>query len=90
MRRFLVCGGVHSQLECLTLIEKTVTQRRPDAVLFAGGVLGPTRQYVDKTSPWGTRTTPCSSATSSECSDSSMSLARYSQPLDLPKEDFCD
>jgi Icc-related predicted phosphoesterase len=46
MRRFLVCSGVHGQIECLDCLERAVAQRRPDGILFAGGVLDRARRYA--------------------------------------------
>lgn len=55
MRRFLICSGVHARPECLELLRKLVDRRRPDAVLFAGGVLASVRQFGQEASPWGLR-----------------------------------
>jgi hypothetical protein len=46
MRRFLVCSGVHGQIECLDWLERAVAQRLPDGILFAGGVLDRARRYA--------------------------------------------
>src|SRR3954454_4353313 len=54
MRRFLVCGGVHGQIESLEWLRKAVRQHRPDGVLFAGGVLDRERTYAPtSTTCWG-------------------------------------
>jgi hypothetical protein len=46
MQRFLVCSGVHGQIESLGWLKRAVTQRRPDGILFAGGVLDRSRRYA--------------------------------------------
>jgi hypothetical protein len=46
MRRYLVCGGIHGQSEALERLETLVRQRRPDGVLFAGGVLSRAREFA--------------------------------------------
>ena len=46
MRRFLVCSGVHGQSESLAWLKGAVAQRRPDGILFAGGVLDRSRRYA--------------------------------------------
>jgi Icc-related predicted phosphoesterase len=54
MRRFLVCSGVHGRIESLEWLHKAVRQRRPDGVLFAGGVLDRERTYAPtSTTCWG-------------------------------------
>jgi hypothetical protein len=46
MRTYLVCGGIHGQALALTRLEALVRARRPDGVLFAGGVLSRSREYA--------------------------------------------
>jgi hypothetical protein len=46
MRRFLVCSGIYGQTEALTRLETLVRERRPDGLLFAGGVLARPREYA--------------------------------------------
>ncbi len=54
MRRFLVCGGVHGRLESLEWLNEAVRQRRPEGILFAGGVLDRQRRYEPTSSTcWG-------------------------------------
>jgi Icc-related predicted phosphoesterase len=54
MRRFLVCSGVHSRPRCLDWLRQVVARRRPDGVLFAGGVLDTARHYAPRTTTeWG-------------------------------------
>jgi Metallophosphoesterase, calcineurin superfamily len=54
MRRFLVCSGVHGRIESLEWLHEAVRQRRPDGVLFAGGVLDRERTYAPtSTTCWG-------------------------------------
>jgi hypothetical protein len=54
MRRFIVCSGVHGRIESLEWLHEAVRQRRPDGVLFAGGVLDRERTYAPtSTTCWG-------------------------------------
>ncbi len=54
MRRFLVCSGVHSRPKSLEWLRQAVAKRRPEGLLFAGGVLDRGRQYVAQTTTqWG-------------------------------------
>jgi Icc-related predicted phosphoesterase len=54
MRRFLICSGVHSRRRGLDWLRRAVDVRRPDGVLFAGGVLDRSRQYaVSDSTLWG-------------------------------------
>jgi hypothetical protein len=54
MRRFLVCSGVHGRIESLEWLHRAVRRRRPDGVLFAGGVLSRERTYAPtSTTCWG-------------------------------------
>jgi Icc-related predicted phosphoesterase len=46
MRHLLVCGGVGGRAKGLDWLRQVVEVRRPDAVLFAGGVLNGVRQYA--------------------------------------------
>lgn len=39
MRRWLICGGADGSDKALKLLEQAVEQRRPDGVLFLGGIL---------------------------------------------------
>jgi Icc-related predicted phosphoesterase len=41
MRRFLLTGHLDGQGEALAKLQALAQQRRPDGVLFAGGILGP-------------------------------------------------
>src|SRR5262249_3153044 len=57
MRRLLLCSGVHGERRGIDALRRFATGRRPDAILFAGGVLSPQRQVA----PWGSspwRVTP--------------------------------
>jgi len=51
-RRFLLFSGVHGKAESLAWLRCVVQERRPDALLFAGGVLPWARPYGNGTSPW--------------------------------------
>jgi Icc-related predicted phosphoesterase len=53
MRRFLVCGGIHSRPSALEALRRAARLRQPEAVLFVGGVGGGLRQYAARgTTPW--------------------------------------
>lgn len=49
-QRFWVCGGVYGSRDSLRWLRQAVATQRPDALLFAGGILAPERRH-------GTRTT---------------------------------
>lgn len=53
MKRFLMCGGVHGSETALTWLCRLIRDRRPDAVLFAGGILHASREYEPCESEWG-------------------------------------
>jgi hypothetical protein len=42
MRQFLICGGMEGKDDSLRCLEALVGERRPDGVLFVGGILAPT------------------------------------------------
>ncbi len=42
LRRFLICAGAEGNEESLKRLEALVRERRPDGILFAGGILPPT------------------------------------------------
>ncbi len=46
MKRFLVCASVRGREKSLELLKETVQKRRPDAVLFAGGILDGPKQFA--------------------------------------------
>jgi Icc-related predicted phosphoesterase len=52
MRRFLLCSGVYGKQSSLEFLREAVKNRNPDAVLFAGGILDPSRQCTEKQTPW--------------------------------------
>jgi Icc-related predicted phosphoesterase len=52
MRRFLLCGGCHGHEHSLDGLRRAVESCRPDGILFAGGVLDLSRQYVARSSTW--------------------------------------
>jgi predicted phosphodiesterase len=41
MKRFFVCGGLHGSETVLDELRQRVSERRPDGLLFAGGILAP-------------------------------------------------
>jgi Icc-related predicted phosphoesterase len=54
MRRFLICSGVHSRLNSLEWLRRAAEARHPEGILFAGGVLDKTRQFVPTpVTEWG-------------------------------------
>ncbi len=52
MRRFLLCAGVHGSPQALGRLRRVVNARRPDGVLFAGGIVSPDRRCAAKVTPW--------------------------------------
>jgi Icc-related predicted phosphoesterase len=44
LMRFLLCAGVHGREKCFTWLEHTVKRRKPDGILFAGGIIEPFQQ----------------------------------------------
>jgi hypothetical protein len=46
MKTFLVCSGVRGRERALDWLRQIVAERRPDGVLFAGGVFDGPRQYA--------------------------------------------
>lgn len=52
LRQLLLCANVHGNGKCLDWLRRTAQTRKPDAVVFAGGVLAPTRQYSGHVTPW--------------------------------------
>jgi hypothetical protein len=54
MRRLLLCSGVYGDRGGLERLRRLARQRRPEGILFAGGVLSQERRTVPyETSPWG-------------------------------------
>ncbi len=53
MKRLLLCSGVHGQAESLERLCHWASQRNPEAILFAGGILSPDREVIPRTTPWG-------------------------------------
>jgi hypothetical protein len=54
MRRLLLCSGVYGARRGLDGLRSFAAERRPEAVLFAGGILNPQRQLAPRGgSPWG-------------------------------------
>jgi Icc-related predicted phosphoesterase len=45
MRRFLICAGLHGNATALEWLCHVARERKPDGLLFAGGVLGARRGY---------------------------------------------
>jgi Icc-related predicted phosphoesterase len=53
MRRFLVCGGIHSRPSAVEALRQAARLRQPEAILFVGGVVGGLRQYAARgATPW--------------------------------------
>ena len=53
MKRLLLCSGVYGQSASIDRLRRFVEQRRPEGVLFAGGILSQDRQLAPRTDPWG-------------------------------------
>ncbi len=53
VKRLLLCSGVHGKTESLERLCQWARQRKPEAILFAGGVLSPQREMATRTTPWG-------------------------------------
>jgi hypothetical protein len=54
MKRALLCGGVNGDRRGIEALRRFAADRRPEAVLFAGGILSPQRQTAPfASSPWG-------------------------------------
>jgi Icc-related predicted phosphoesterase len=52
MRRLVLCAGLHGHPEALGWLRRLVEARRPDGLLFAGGILHPARRCAAKETPW--------------------------------------
>ena len=52
MRRFLACAGVIGRPQALEWLRAAVDQRKPDGVLFVGGVLDNSRRLLAEPPPW--------------------------------------
>jgi len=52
MHRFLLCAGVDGNPQALGWLRQVVDARRPDGVLFAGGIVNPDRHCAAKLTPW--------------------------------------
>jgi len=51
-RRFWLCCGIDGCRDSLRWLRRGVLARRPDAVLFAGGLLTPSTQRSTRATPW--------------------------------------
>jgi len=52
LRRFFLCSGVHGSRDSLDWLTGAVVRQSPDALLFAGGILAPSRHAVTGSTPW--------------------------------------
>jgi Metallophosphoesterase, calcineurin superfamily len=52
MNTFLICGGTRGERVSLELLKRVVGDRRPDGVLFTGGVLDPRHDFEPHTMTW--------------------------------------
>ena len=52
MRHFLICSGIHGDLNGIARLERIAAARRPDCILFAGGILDPCRQGAARSTSW--------------------------------------
>jgi hypothetical protein len=54
MKRLLLCSGVNGERRGIESLRRFVADQRPEAILFAGGILSPQRPMVPcGSSPWG-------------------------------------
>ena len=54
MKRLLLCSGVYGKTRSIEALRRFAAERRPEAILFAGGILDPERQMAPRgSSPWG-------------------------------------
>lgn len=54
MRRLLLCSGVHGERRSLETLCRLAAEQRPEAILFAGGILSQQREAVSRSgSLWG-------------------------------------
>ncbi|HUE17896.1 MAG TPA: hypothetical protein VMR25_27310 [Planctomycetaceae bacterium] len=54
MKRLLLCSGVYGERHGIEALLRFAAEQRPDAILFAGGILSPDRQVRQcSSSPWG-------------------------------------
>jgi hypothetical protein len=54
MKRLLLCSGVCGKRSGLECLHRFASEQRPEAILFAGGILSPERQMAPRaSSPWG-------------------------------------
>jgi len=51
-RHLLLCGGLDGRPEALDWLRRAVAERRPDGVLFVGGIVSLDRQCAVKGTPW--------------------------------------
>jgi hypothetical protein len=52
LRHLLLCGGLDGRPEALDWLRHAVAERRPDAVLFVGGIVSLQRECAVKSTPW--------------------------------------
>ncbi len=53
MKRLLLCSGIDGKTESLKRLCQWACDRKPEAILFAGGILSPEREMAPRTTPWG-------------------------------------
>jgi hypothetical protein len=53
MRHLLICGGLDGRAEPLPWLQRAVEERRPDGVLFVGGIVSLQRECAVTSTPWG-------------------------------------
>jgi Icc-related predicted phosphoesterase len=52
IRKLLLCSGIYGNREALNWLTAAAEKRRPDAVLFAGGITEPSVREGDCNTPW--------------------------------------
>ena len=92
MRRFLLCSGVYGKKAAIEGLRRLATDRRPEAVLFAGGILSSQRRAVPcSTGLWGL--TPEDERFAIEFGAALGALGVFSaviqEPNFVPEDQFC-
>jgi hypothetical protein len=52
MKRLLLCAGVDGQAGAIERLRQFASERKPDAILFAGGILSPQRDTAVRSTLW--------------------------------------
>jgi hypothetical protein len=92
MRRLLLCSGIYGKKSAIEGLRRFAADRRPDAILFAGGILSPERQTVPRSEGlWGL--TPEDERFAFEFGAALGALGVFSavipEPNFVPEDQFC-